>query len=72
MTAKEILERHFYSPDKEDIDAIIKAMKEFAIYCCEKQKQLCLNNATARIESYDEPVVNKYSILNSPLPEELL
>ena len=39
---------------------------------CDKQKEICSHEATARIHSYDEPVVNKYSILNAPYPEELL
>lgn len=39
---------------------------------CDKQKEICANNASARIHSYDQPVVNKNTIINTPYPEELL
>lgn len=43
----------------------------FARLMCQKQKQICVENATARIHNYDQPVVNQLSILNAPYPEEL-
>lgn len=61
---------HYADQDFYDTD-IEELLRKFAIEMCKKQKQICLNNATARIEDYDDAVVNVYSILNSPLPEEL-
>ena len=50
-------------------ESIIGIMKQFAIEMCEKQKQLCLENAES-----DSPYhgVEKDSILDASLPEELI
>ena len=75
MTAEDILKkyldrlpfktRHIYS-----YDITVEMLKEFAIYCCEKQKEICAENAEV---SYGYScIIDKYTIINSPLPEELL
>lgn len=70
MKAEELLESYFYSPDSEDIKAIVIAMKRYATMMCKKQREICAENAkTVRCPEYDK--VNKESIINSPLPEEL-
>lgn len=86
MTAIEFLEINGLNsiPYRQDV---LDVMKEFAIYCCEKQREICADNAEFFREgasmkndlwpAYDhckidiEYAVNKESIINSPLPEEL-
>lgn len=56
-------------------DDVIRVMKEYAKLCCDKQKQICADNADADCNILDYPDVEVYvikdSILNSPYPEEL-
>lgn len=58
-------------PYRQDV---LDVMKEYAIYCCEKQREICAENATTETDtstSYVYTSVNIDSIINSPLPEEL-
>lgn len=86
MTAIEFLEINGLNsiPYRQDV---LDVMKEYAIYCCEKQREICaensllLENGSSKKkviwEAYDhskidiEFEVSKDSIINSPLPEEL-
>ena len=62
-----------------DVDKIIKAMTQYAIEMCEKQKKICLEQVTVGKKGafgiyWHDPnvVVDDTSILNSRLPEELI
>ncbi len=54
---------------KEDV---IEAMKDYAIIMCEKQREICAENAELWYDESDNCRVDKELIINSPLPEELL
>lgn len=51
---------------------VVKILKEYGRLLCNKQKQICAENGTASIINWDEPIINKSSILNAPYPQELL
>ena len=74
MTAIEFLEINGLNsiPYRQDV---LDVMKEFAIYCCEKQREICAENAET---GFNEDGICGFvlgvkndSIINSPLPEEL-
>ena len=75
MTAIEFLEINGLNsiPYRQDV---LDVMKEFAIYCCEKQREICAENAKIMAMNHsrisDEYKIDMGSIINSPLPEELL
>lgn len=82
MTAERILEQHNLIDElgyNQRLE-IIECMKEFAIHCCEKQREICAENVEMFEEGYynsndDEDTrwaVDKDTIINSPLPEQLL
>lgn len=55
-------------------DWVVGAMKEFAIQCCEEQKEICAEKATIEMDtstSFLYTSVDTKSIINSPLPEIL-
>jgi len=55
----------------EDVRAV---MKSYAIIMCEKQREICAENATTETDtssSYVYTSVDTNSIINSPLPKEL-
>ena len=70
MTAIEFLEINGLNsiPYRQDV---LDVMKEFAIYCCEKQREICAENAELWYDESDNCRVDKELIINSPLPEEL-
>jgi len=81
MTARDVVNHTLISNKRlkgfEDIsdfgvDVLVDMMNKYAKSMCDKQREICVHNATARIHSYDKPVVNKDSILNAPYPEELI
>lgn len=68
----EAIEREQYRT--YDVDKIVKAMTEYAIEMCERQREICTDEACTTWGhgcDYDVKVVDQSSILNSPLPEEL-
>ena len=93
MTAEKILEKivksysnytyKVYSENKNGLESwyleivVLQAMNEYSVLMCEKQREICAENAEGILEYYDEGpddfnvIVNKESIINSPLPEEL-
>lgn len=70
MTAIEFLEINGLNsiPYRQDV---LDVMKEFAIYCCEKQREICAEQGKIIIISDFEVYVDKNTIINSPLPEQL-
>lgn len=81
MTARDIVNHTLISNKRlkgfDDIsdfgvDVLIDMMNKYARQMCDKQREICASNAIAYIHSYDQPVVNKKSILNAPCPEELI
>lgn len=53
-------------------DCIVLAMKEYAKYCCDLQKKICVENAIAIERDYnDDWCIEENSILNAPYPKEL-
>ena len=70
MTAIEFLEINGLNsiPYRQDV---LDVMKEFAIYCCEKQREICAENAKIWYDESDNCRVDKQLITNSPLQEEL-
>ena len=56
-----------------DVDKLINCMNEFARLCCDKQKEICANEAQCG-SGWEGSAswVDTDSILNSPYPEELL
>lgn len=63
-----------YADQDYDESQILRAMKEYAIYCCEKQREICAENAetiTDTSTSYVYTSVNSGTIINSPLPDFL-
>lgn len=73
MTAEEILQQHNLIDElgyNQRLE-IIECMKEFAIYCCEKQREVCAEQGKIIIISDFEVYVDKNTIINSPLPEQL-
>lgn len=54
-------------------DELIGFMKEYAKLCCDKQKEICANEAQCGSDwEGSASWVDTDSILNSPYPEELL
>ena len=81
MTAEDILKKYLGKlPHKTKqnyyFDNTVEMLKEFAIYCCEKQREICAENAKIMAMNHsrisDEYKIDMGSIINSPLPEELL
>lgn len=85
MTAEEILEQHYnraYTETKEGQtypehwpEYVIRAMNQFAVHMCYKQREICAENAET---GFNEDGICGFvlgvkndSIINSPLPEEL-
>jgi hypothetical protein len=65
-TADEILEENFPTPDDEDRQMIINAMKEYAKEACEEQRKICSNKP----DGWDNDAYSlSQKILNAPLPE---
>ncbi len=69
---------HYADQDFYDTD-IEELLKKFAVEMCEKQKKICLEEVVVgkkgAIGTYwysADVVVDDTSILNSPLPEELI
>jgi len=60
-----------------DLDELFLIMKEYSKVMCQKQREICSEEAELKFEyigdgSWDgSDIVDKDSILNSPLPEEL-
>lgn len=78
MTDEEIINKYYYGRNNQSTNPytnIINAMKKFAIYCCEKQREICAENAKIMAMNHsrisDEYKIDMGSIINSPLPKEL-
>lgn len=78
MTAKQFVEQEyedsFFNPEPEHV---FDLMTKYARLMCDKQKQICADNAKTKDDS--DPlsyttyyVIDPETILNSPYPEELL
>lgn len=82
MNAKEILEKNGFDFEVFEIENehsaknILKAMREYAIYCCEEQRIICAD--VAETEPYTERLtgevsffVNSESIIYADFPKFL-
>ena len=79
MTADEILEKYYYGRNNQSTDPatnILNALLEFGRVMCEKQREICAENAKIMAMNHsrisDEYKIDMGSIINSPLPKELL
>jgi len=72
MTAIEFLEINGLNsiPYRQDV---LDVMKEYAIYCCEKQREICAENAEKLWIANNHCQIDQMcnTIIYSPLPEEL-
>lgn len=53
------------------IDVLEGLFKKLAKQVCDKQKKICVDNASVNTSNGDCWNIDEYSILNSPYPEEL-
>lgn len=58
-----------YNYDNDSFLSIESMMRDYAEIYAKKCLEIAAEEATARLHSYDEPMVNKSSILNIKLPE---
>ena len=76
MTVEDILKKYLGKlPHKTKqnyyFDNTVEMLKEFAIYCCEKQREICAEQLDLDRINVSSDWTDKESIINSPLPEEL-
>ena len=50
---------------------VLQAMNEYSVLMCEKQREICAENAELWYDESDNCRVDKELIIKSPLPEEL-
>lgn len=70
MTAQEFIGNAKIYFDPTQFNIVLNLMEGYSKHMCQKQREICAENAEV---SYGYScIIDKYTIINSPLPEELL
>lgn len=70
MTAQEFIKGCEHDGSYVPVNEVLRLMNEFARFMCNKQKEICYEESETE-EYYGTQIINKYSILNAPFPDEL-